>query len=133
MKKRIIYSAVSLSALCCGISIAFFINQRSFMRGFAGDILIVIFIYSSLKVVLKDLKPFQMASGVFLFALFVEFIQFTGLPKYFHPGSMVTILTLGSTYDPLDIAAYAAGVLIIYFIDTFLIQNRAASAPPEGR
>jgi len=123
MKKRLIYAAVSLFSLLCGISVAFLINQRSFLRGFAGDILIVIFIYSSVKVILKDQHPVRIAAGVFSFALFVEFIQYTGLPKYFNPRSIVTILTLGSTYDPLDIAAYAVGVTVIYLADRFVLQR----------
>ena len=123
MNKRFIYAAVSLFALLCGISVAFLINQRSFLRGFAGDILIVIFIYSSVKIILKDQSPFRIAAGVLSFALFVEFIQYTGLPKYFNPRSIVTILTLGSTYDPLDIAAYAIGVAVIYLVDTVVIQG----------
>jgi hypothetical protein len=123
MNKRFIYASVSLLTLLCGISVAFLINQRSFLRGFAGDILIVIFIYSTIKIFLKDQSPIGVAVGVLSFALSVEFIQYTGLPKYFNPGSMVTILTLGSTYDPLDIAAYAGGVAVIYLVDTVLIQG----------
>ena len=123
MKKRIIYAAVSLSALICGISVAFFINQHSFIRGSAGDILIVIFIYSSVKVILKDQSPFKIASGVLSFAIFIEFIQYTGIPKHFNPDSLITILTLGSTYDPLDIAAYGAGIVVIYIIDSLIIQR----------
>jgi hypothetical protein len=122
MKKRFIYTALSLTVLLCGTGVAFFINQRTFFRGFAGDILIVIFIYSSVKVILKDRSPFQIAAGVFSFALFVEFIQYTGIPMRFNPGSMITVLTLGSTYDPLDILAYAIGIVVIYVIDKLLIH-----------
>ena len=76
-----------------------------------------------MKVILKNRSPFQIAAGVFSFALFVEFIQYTGIPKRFNPGSIITVLTLGSTYDPLDILAYAIGVTVIYAIDTLLIQR----------
>ncbi len=123
MKKRFLYAALSLSVLSCGIAVAFFINQHSFMRGFAGDILIVIFIYSSVKIILKDQLPLHTAAGVFLFAVLVEFIQYTGIPKHFNPGSIITILTLGSTYDPLDIAAYAIGALIIYAFDSLVMHK----------
>ncbi len=123
MKKRLFYFLISHIALFCGILVAFFIDQRSFARGFVGDILIVIFIYSVIKFFLKDRPPLHIAAGVFFFAVFVEFIQYTGIPKHFHPHSIITILTLGSTYDPLDIAAYAVGVVVIFGIDTLLIQK----------
>jgi len=123
MRKRFIYSALSLSVLSCGIAVAFFINQHSFMRGFAGDVLIIIFIYSSVKVILKDQSPAYIAAGVLSFAFFVEFIQYTGIPRYFNPGSLITILTLGSTYDPLDIAAYVSGAAVIYVFDSQLIHK----------
>jgi len=123
MKKQLIYLAISLITFLCGLIVAFFINQRSFMRGFAGDILIVIFIYSSVKFFLKHMAPKYAAAGVFIFAVFIEFIQYTGLPKHFKPGSMLIILTLGGTYDPLDIAAYATGVVIIYIFDSVFIQR----------
>ncbi len=122
MKKRLIYFLISITALFCGILVAFYINQRSFMRGFAGDILIVIFIYSSVKVIMKETPPLRAAAGVLAFSLFVEFIQYTGLPKHFSPHSIITILTLGSTYDPMDIAAYVIGVVVIFGIDTLLIH-----------
>ena len=123
MNKRFIYTAVSLITLLCGVSVAFLINQRSFVRGFAGDILIVVFIYSSVKIILKEQSPLRIAAGVLTFALFVEFIQYTGLTKFLNPRSIVTILTLGSTYDPLDIAAYSIGTAIIFFIDSILIHS----------
>ena len=123
IKKRLIYFTISLSVLFCGITVAFNINQHSFLRGFAGDILIVIFIYTSVKVLFKDLLPIYCAAGVFSFAVLVEFIQYTGLPKYFNPGSMITILTLGSTYDPLDIAAYIIGIVFIFITDSQIIKK----------
>jgi hypothetical protein len=93
------------------------------MRGFAGDVLIVIFIYSSIKIIFKNLSSLFVASGVFLFALLVELLQLAGIPKSFQPGSMLTILTLGSTFDPFDILAYAIGAAIIYLIDSRVIQK----------
>lgn len=123
MKKRFIYAALSLTSLLCGIFVAFCITQRSFARGFFGDILIVVFIYTSIKMIFSKLSPGYAAPGVFLFALFVEFIQYTGLPKLLNPESMITVLTLGSTFDPFDIAAYAIGALIIYIIDSVSIQK----------
>lgn len=50
-------------------------------------------------------SPIFRASTVFLIGCLVEFSQYTGYPIF------------GNTYDPLDILAYAGGVLIGLLLD----------------
>jgi len=42
----------------------------------------------------------------------VELLQLTDLPRALADASPVTALVLGSTFSPLDLAAYAVGVLL---------------------
>ena len=64
MKTRLEFILISLSAFSCGTLVAFYINQHSCIRGFASDILIIIFIYSSIKIIWKDLQPWKLAVGI---------------------------------------------------------------------
>ncbi len=121
MKKRIPYILISLFSLLCGIAVATVLRGYPFIRGFGGDILIVIFIYGSIKVLAPELKPVLLAPGVLAFAFFVEFLQYLGVPRYFDTRSLVIILTLGSTFDPADLAAYGIGALIICLLDRYYL------------
>jgi hypothetical protein len=124
MKKRVPYILISLVSFLCGIAVVTALKGHSVIRGFGGDLLVVIFIYGSIKVVFVRLKPAFLAPAVFAFACFVEFLQYLKIPQYFDTKSMVIILTLGSTFDPMDMIAYGFGSLFIYSIDKFYLRNR---------
>ncbi len=123
MKKRIPYILISLFTFLCGIAVATVLRGHPFIRGFGGDILIVIFIYGSIKVLAPELRPVFLAPGVLAFACFVEFLQYLGVPRYFDTKSLLIILTLGSTFDPADMAAYGIGALIIYLLDRYYLES----------
>ena len=84
------------------------------MRGFVGDVLVVMFIYSSVRTVMR-VKPVPLGAAVFALALRVELFQ------WISPGSknqsLVAEATIGSTFDPLDVVAYAIGVVAIVVLD----------------
>ncbi len=123
MKERSPYILISLLSLLSGIAVATVFRGHPFIRGFGGDILIVIFIYGSIKVLAPELKPVLLAPGVFAFACFVEFLQYLGIPRYFDTKSLLIILTLGSTFDPGDIAAYGTGALVVYLLDRYYLES----------
>ncbi len=84
-----------------------------FVNGYLIDILLpmVLFLLMSLfqnKVIRS--KVFR-ACAVFGFGCFVETSQYFGRPLF------------GSTFDPLDIASYAGGVLLGIFFELFVISR----------
>ncbi len=97
------------------------------IRGFFGDILIVMFIYSAIKAVFTSIIPEKLVFSVFLFSCFIETLQYFNVPQYFDAKNLVIILTLGSTFDPMDIVAYGAGSLFIYCLDRFYITQRTGA------
>jgi hypothetical protein len=125
MKKRAPYILISLVSFLCGIAVATVLKGHSVIRGFGGDLLIVMFIYGSIKVIFVRLRPNILAPAVFVFACFVEFLQYLNVPRYFDTKSLIIILTLGSTFDPMDLLAYGMGSLFIYIIDQFYLGNRS--------
>lgn len=122
MKKRIPYLIISAVSFASGISLLFLPPSFSAVRGTAGDFLVVIFIYSSVKVLFPMLRPVSSAAGVMALAVSVELLQMHVVKQYFNTKSMLVQLTIGSTFDPFDLAAYAAGVILIAAVDSLLIS-----------
>lgn len=101
-----------LFLLLTELFIGIFVHDR-FIRPYAGDVLVVILIYTFLRALfphgVKNLVWY-----VLLFAVSVEILQ------YFHIGRLLglehnraAMIILGSTFDVKDILCYAAGCLII--------------------
>ena len=101
-----------LFLLLTELFIGIFVHDR-FIRPYAGDVLVVILIYTFLRALfphgVKNLIWY-----VLLFAVSVEILQ------YFHIGRLLglehnraAMIILGSTFDVKDILCYAAGCLII--------------------
>jgi hypothetical protein len=90
-----------------------------FVRGFVSDWLIVQLIYLVARFWVPDRRRYQLAAAIFLLGVVVELIQaLVTLPQ-----NLVAELTIGSTFDLLDILAYALGVI------TVLLIERAISKP----
>ena len=112
-----------LFCLGAGILLVTVLKNQGFIRGFLGDILIVIFIYCGIKVAFPLIKPILLSPAVFAFACTVELLQYFNIPQYFDTKSLVIILTLGSTFDPWDIFMYAFGVGMAAFCDLYLFPR----------
>ena len=84
-----------------------------FVNGYLIDILLPMVMYLLLGLIeVKWIQsPIFRAAAVFLFGCFVETSQYLGYPQF------------GSTFDPLDVLAYAGGVLLGIFLDTFLLPR----------
>ncbi len=108
MKKRLIYGGCA--ALIFLIE-CLLVGTSGFLRYTLGDLLVVMLIYAALRVILPDRpKPLWMAVGVFAFALCVELSQYFNLIGLLGLGDeKLAHLTMGSTFDLGDIAAYALG------------------------
>jgi hypothetical protein len=86
---------------------------RAFVNGYLIDILLPMTLY--LLIGLFEIRwirsPIFRAVAVFLFGCVVEISQYLGRPFF------------GSTFDPLDILAYAGGVLLGVFLDQILFTR----------
>ena len=109
---RIRYLTMFLFLLLTELFIGIFVHDR-FIRPSAGDVLVVILIYTFLRA-LVPLGVKNLIWYVLLFAVSVEILQ------YFHIGRLLglehnraAMIILGSTFDVKDILCYAAGCLII--------------------
>ncbi len=115
MKKRILYIIVTLVLLSIEVLIAMFVHD-SFIRPYVGDMLVVIVIYTFIRIWIPEgcrLLPLY----VFLFAVLVEVLQYFNIVDVLGlSGSRFFSVLIGGTFDWKDIACYGAGcvVLVIY-------------------
>ena len=79
------------------------------LRGFGGDVLIVVGLVSVLAT-LRIGAPRWRVLGVLAFAVVTECVQGLGLVD--RDSHWLLHLTIGSTFDPLDLLAYGAGGVV---------------------
>ncbi len=97
------------------IAIAFF-NFTPFIRGFLGDVLVILLLYSFLKIFIKN-NCIKIATSVLAFAYFVELLQFFKLAEILNIQSKVLLIILGSVFDPMDLLAYFIGFQLILLFE----------------
>lgn len=85
----------------------------SFVRGYMGDWLVVQFIYLIARFWIAN--RYYLAGGVLLLGLLVEIIQLSGAGLI--PHTFVAEITIGSTFDPLDIVCYVFGLATVLALE----------------
>jgi len=117
-----------LTAVVCLVLAAGVLSYRGpgawWIRGFTGDVLVVIFGVSLMALVPLGRWPHR-AAAMGLIAVGTECLQLLQLVGpdahwFWH-------LTLGSTFDPLDLLAYAIGLAVAAGLD-----HRWWGRPPEA-
>jgi len=88
-----------------------------FVRGYMGDWLVVQFIYVIARFWVNYRWHYRLAIIVFLFSILVEVVQYFAASVI--PSTFVADVTVGRTFDPVDIAAYALGVITVLLIDHY--------------
>ncbi|NOQ72123.1 MAG: DUF2809 domain-containing protein [Crocinitomix sp.] len=118
------YALIAIVILLIEIMIALFVRDQ-FIRPFIGDLLVVVLLYFSFRTILKA-KASSVAIGVFIFAVGIEVLQFFQLAELLElENNGVARVILGSTFDWLDILAYALGIVLAYFADQkYLIKTK---------
>ncbi len=86
-----------------------------FVRGYLGDWLIVQFIYLIGRFFISHRWRYYLAAGVLLVGALVEVIQLFGTSLI--PHTFAAEMTIGSTFDPLDVAAYLLGLATVLVVD----------------
>lgn len=124
MMKKIKYIISSITSLLLGIFIILLFSNIPFIRGFLGDIIVIIFIYSVI-IIFFDIKPIKLGLSVLLFAYTLEFLQYfhlielLGLKK-----NIIAQIILGSTFDIYDLLAYTIGFFFVYIWEIKLAKGK---------
>ena len=91
---------------------------HGFVRTFVGDVLVVVLLYFTVRGMLS-LSSRATILGVFLFACAIELGQAVHLIRLLGLGTIKpqhlteARIVIGTSYDPLDFAAYALGALLL--------------------
>jgi hypothetical protein len=113
--RQFIYLAVVL------IGAVFVLTYRGpfwvFIRSYAGDWLIVQFIYVIARFWISYRWRYRLAIGIMVFALATEIVQFIGTGII--PRNFAMEVTIGSTFDPGDLLAYVLGLITVLMIDHY--------------
>ena len=101
---------VTLLALAAGIGVLVYRGPGvGWVRGYLGDIAIIVFLVAGFASVGIG-SPRGRLVGVGAFALAVELWQGLGIVAPDAP--FLVHLTVGSTFDPVDLAFYGVGLLV---------------------
>lgn len=130
MKTRSIYALAAIAIFALEVAIALFVHD-GFVRPFVGDSLAVALVYLALRAV----TPLRVNAAVALAlatAVAIEFGQLVDLLDALGlRANPVARTLLGSGFDPMDFAAYAAGGLCVLAIEAGRRSRAARSSGPE--
>ncbi|WP_034259151.1 ribosomal maturation YjgA family protein [Altibacter lentus] len=89
-----------------------------FIRGFVGDVLVILLIYCFVRIFLKG-SSVKIAIATLLFAIGIELLQWFDLVELFEIKSLVLRTIVGSVFDPWDLFAYLIGFLVVVISENF--------------
>lgn len=95
-----------------------------FVRSYMGDWLVVQFIYLIARFWVGYRWRYRLAVAVLLLALLVEVIQYFASASI--PQNVAADLTVGRTFDPLDLIAYALGIMTVLLVEHVWKSPQAA-------
>ena len=109
--KKVTYPLATIGITLIEVMIALFIRDN-FVRPYVGDMLVVVLIYTFLKIFFTE-KPRILPLYVFLFAAAVELMQRVHIVELLglQDNHFLSIL-IGTTFDIKDIICYAVGCLL---------------------
>jgi len=122
LKRRLVYFSLSIICFIACVLIVKFFNGNQFIRGFIGDIIVILLMYFFIKIFwnFHALKLTIFTLGVAFAIEFLQYLKVTTLFGLEH--NTMAQLILGSIFDPRDLIAYTIGGILIYVIDTKLVR-----------
>lgn len=112
MKKRLIYGVATLVIFLVEFLIARYVHD-SFIRPYVGDVLVVILLYTFVRIFVPEKWPF-LPLFIFIFAVGAELLQLINIVELLGLGSNRYLkIIMGSVFDISDIVCYGAGCVLM--------------------
>lgn len=125
-KKRWLYVVATILIFFIEVLIALFVRD-DFVRPYVGDMLVVILIYTALRILIPE-KLRLLPLYVFLFAACVEGLQAINIVKLLGlEESRFFSILIGSTFDWKDIACYGVGCGLVGLYEIWLWKREMSS------
>ncbi|PJZ56958.1 DUF2809 domain-containing protein [Leptospira barantonii] len=123
MKRRLIYIGLVLFFLGLCFLILQFFGFNRFIRGFIGDVVVVMLLYVFFKSI-ADFDPVKLSIFIIVFSFSVEVFQYFKMLRLFgFEETRSTKIIFGSVFDWMDLLAYLIGVFLIFYFDTLVIHK----------
>lgn len=111
-KKRIGYGVATVLIFLIELLIALFVRDR-FIRPYVGDMLVVVLIYTFLRILFPE-KPRLLPLYVFLFAALIESLQAMNIVGVLGlQNNRFFSILIGTTFDWKDIVCYGVGCVLL--------------------
>lgn len=112
VNKRIAYAIATVIIFLVELLIALFVRDK-FIRPYVGDMLVVVLIYTFLRIFFTE-KPKLLPLYVFLFAALVEGLQAVNIVEILGlQNNRFFSVLIGTTFDWKDIACYGVGCVLL--------------------
>lgn len=112
VNKRIAYAIATVIIFLVELLIALFVRDK-FIRPYVGDMLVVVLIYTFLRIFFPE-KPQLLPLYVFLFAALVEGLQAVNIVEILGlQNNRFFSVLIGTTFDWKDIACYGVGCVLL--------------------
>ena len=123
--KRTAYLLATVPIFLLELFIALFV-QDDFIRPYVGDMLVVVLIYTFLRIIFPE-RPRLLPLYVFLFAAGVEALQGIRIVDLLGlQNNRFFSVLIGTTFDWKDIFCYGAGCLLIGVWEVWLWRKKNA-------
>lgn len=122
--KRRIFGVTSVLLLIIEIIIG--IYAKGWIRGYLGDVLVVILIYTIFRTIIPD-KPgkwYILPSAILVFAFSVELLQLWGFCDKFGITNRLLRIIIGTGFSIVDLICYAVGVIPCYISEYLIHMNK---------
>ncbi|MGW9629525.1 ribosomal maturation YjgA family protein [Agromyces sp. NPDC055520] len=113
------------AAVCLLGGLGLQLVPRTVVIDLLGSVLYVGLVAFALRAAWPRLGPVRSSAIAFAAATAIELLQLTGLPQRVVEAVPLTRLVLGSSFDAIDLVAYAAGALLAFVVQLGLTARRA--------
>lgn len=115
--KRLIFGVTSVLLLIIEIIIG--IYAKGWIRGYLGDVLVVILIYTIFRTIIpyKPGKWYILPSAILVFSFSVELLQLWGFCDKFGITNRLLRIIIGTGFSIADLLCYTIGVIPCYITE----------------
>jgi len=124
-RRRLRVLSLVAASGCLVLGVLLQLLDRSLLVDVAGSVLYVGFAGMLLAALWPALSSAAIAAVAFAFAAAVELLQLTGVPPAIVAAFPPARLLLGSSFDPLDLVAYAVGAVLLFIAHVGLTRLAA--------
>ena len=132
-RRRLRVLSLVAASGCLVLGLVLQMLERSPLVDVAGSVLYVGFAGMVLAAVWPALSSAAVASVAFAFAAAVELLQLTRLPQAVVVAFPPARLVFGSSFDPIDLVAYAGGAVLLFVAHLGLARLAARQPATAGR